>query len=356
MVALPAFKFAFLAIRQVSRPVAKQIVSRANTKRGVTYCVCIGLGRFSLGLSGVISEWTRAEERKQQAAKRTSEEKAAEAGESAPREDAAVAAMGAAGKASATASGCEAAAAAATAAGSSSSLSTATTATATTTAAMKAQAIDAVESSAAATAANSAATPATVTPRSRSLLQSVVYGPQPQGKVVDTYDSSVFLDPSRTVGEAARVFIRYPTRSAWDVFRQTFLAPFPEDRLVAAGADLLIELVAYTLLCTLLVVELHQQSRMSAAKEAHLQARLEAIEAKVNELVEYSKSAASSPPLEELSPLREPRVAGRLSGLWSAVAGGVGFAGGTLLRRSGGSDKGGVGDSGCKLTAEEREQ
>ncbi|KAG5485334.1 hypothetical protein LSCM4_05970 [Leishmania orientalis] len=354
MVALPAFKFAFLAIRQVTRPVARQIVSRANTKRALTYCVCIGLGRVSLGLSGVISEWTRAEEQKQKAAKRKSEETNAEADETALASRASVAtiaavqSMGVAGKASATASGCETA----STVGSSGSTTTTSTATPVSSAA-KAPAIDAEESSLAAT---SAATPATVTPRSRSLLQSVVYGPQPKGKVVDTYDSTVFLDPSRTVGEAARVFIRYPTRSAWDVFRQTFLAPFPEDRLVAAGADLLIELVAYTVLCTLLVVELNQQSRIAAAKEAYLQSRLEAIESKVNELVEYSNSAASSPPVQELHPVQELRVTGRLSGLWGAVTGGIGFAGGALLRRSRIGDKGGADDSGGRLAGEEREQ
>ncbi|KAG5483864.1 hypothetical protein CUR178_06861 [Leishmania enriettii] len=341
MVALPAFKFAFLAIRQVTRPVAKQIVSRANTKRALTYCVCIGLGRVSLGLSGVISEWTRAEEQKQKAAKRKSEETNAEADETALASRAsaatiaAVHSMGVVGKASATAGDCETA----STVGSSSSTTTTSTPTPVSSAA-KAPAIDAEESSLAAPAATSAATPATVTPRSRSLLQSVVYGPQPKGKVVDTYDSTVFLDPSRTVGEAARVFIRYPTRSAWDVFRQTFLAPFPEDRLVAAGADLLIELVAYTVLCTLLFVELNQQSRIAAAKEAYLQSRLEAIESKVNELVEYSNSAASSPTVQELHPVQELRVTGRLSGLWGAVTGGIGFASGALLRRSRVGDRG----------------
>ncbi|TPP53058.1 Optic atrophy 3 protein (OPA3) family protein [Leishmania donovani] len=306
MVALPAFKFVFLAIRQVTRPVAKQIVSRANTKRALTYCVCIGLGRVSLGLSGVIAEWTRAEEQKQREAKL----KAAQAAGATAAKNAAQVAMDA-GKA--------------------------------------------VESSIA-TTAKSAATPATVTPRSRSLLQSVVYGPQPKGGAVDTYDSTVFLDLSRTVGEVARVFIRYPSRSAWDVFRQTFLAPFPEDRLVAAGADLLIELVAYTVLCTLLVVELYQQSRTSAAKEAHLQARLEAIESKVNELVECSNRAASSPPVQELPPVRELRVTGRLSALWGAVTGGVGFVGDSVSRHTEGRKKSSASSSGGSLAAEELER
>ncbi|AYU76805.1 Optic atrophy 3 protein (OPA3) [Leishmania donovani] len=341
MVALPAFKFVFLAIRQVTRPVAKQIVSRANTKRALTYCVCIGLGRVSLGLSGVIAEWTRAEEQKQREAKL----KAAQAAGATAAKNAAQVAMDVVGKASTAASSSETP----NTAGSSSGTNTAASSAA------KAQAGKAVESSIA-TTAKSAATPATVTPRSRSLLQSVVYGPQPKGGAVDTYDSTVFLDLSRTVGEVARVFIRYPSRSAWDVFRQTFLAPFPEDRLVAAGADLLIELVAYTVLCTLLVVELYQQSRTSAAKEAHLQARLEAIESKVNELVECSNRAASSPPVQELPPVRELRVTGRLSALWGAVTGGVGFVGDSVSRHTEGRKKSSASSSGGSLAAEELER
>ncbi|CAG9570158.1 conserved hypothetical protein [Leishmania major strain Friedlin] len=337
MVALPAFKFVFLAIRQVTRPVAKQIVSRANTKRALTYCVCMGLGRVSLGLSGVIAEWTRAEEQKQREARL----KTAQATGAGAVQSAAQAAMDVVGKTS-TASGSEPP----NTVGSSSGTDTAMSSAA------KAQAGKAVESSIA-TTAKSAATPATVTPRSRSLLQSVVYGPQPKGGTVDTRDSTVFLDLSRTVGEVARVFIRNPSRSAWDVFRQTFLAPFPEDRLVAAGADLLIELVAYTVLCTLLVVELYQQSRTSAAKEAHLQARLEAIESKVNELVECSNRAASSPPVQELPPVRELRVTGRRSTLWGAVTGGVGFVGDSVSRHTDGRRKSSTSSS---LATEELER
>lgn len=325
MVALPAFKFVFLAIRQVTRPIAKQIVSRANTQRATTYRVCVGLGRVSLGLSGVISEWTRAEELKQKEAKRKSEEEsrakaakaaAAHAGDDDVKKRAAAAAMDvASGKGDPT----HASASSTTAAAASST-------------------------GTAAAAPAPGSTPATVTPRSRSLLQSVVYGPQPKGGPADTYDSSIFLDPSRTVGEAARVFIRYPSQSAWDVFRQTFLAPFPEDRLVAAGADLLIELLAYTILCTLLVVELMQQSRTTAAKEAHLQARLEAIEAKVNELVERNNNAVSTSMVEELPPVPELHVTGRLGALWGAMASGVSllgdsFAGGRSSS-SGGEEKG----------------
>ncbi|KAG5510094.1 hypothetical protein JKF63_06989 [Porcisia hertigi] len=318
MVGLPAFKFIFLAIRQVTRPVTKQIVSRANTKRGLTYGVCIGLGRVSLGLSGVISEWTRVEEQKQREAKRKSEENNNNATAAKKTLDT---------RANITRNVTEVAIHGANKASLTEGISEATTTASPT--------------------GKPVATPATVAPRSRSLLQCVVYGPQPQGGVADTYDSTVFLDPSRTVGEAARVFIRYPTRSAWDVLRQTFLAPFPEDRLVAAGADLLIELVAYTVLCTLLVVELLQQSRTSAAKEAHLQARLEAIESKVNELVEHSNRAASLPPVQELPRVPEVHVKGRLSALWGAVAHSVGYIGNGLVGNS---------RAGDDLTAEEGEQ
>lgn len=341
MVALPAFKFVFLAIRQVTRPVAKQIVQRANTKRALTYHMCIGLGRFSLGLSGVIAEWTRAEEQKQREAKKKSEEaqkvklaQAAEAGVEKAAEvakKAAEAAIHAVSgqhssrkekeKAAATAAGAvEAEVAAAMSADAQSPPQPAPTSTG--------QApTSSSTSSSSSTVQPPPVTLATVVPRSRSLLQSVVYGPQLKDSATDTYDSTVFLDPKRTVGEAARVFIRYPARSSWDVFRQTFLAPFPEDRLVAAGADLMIELVAYTVLCTLLVVELMQQSRTTAAKEAHVNARLEAIEAKVNELIEHSNESRAYPPLEELPPVPELQVTGRLGALWGAVTSGASFVG-----------------------------
>ncbi|KAK7200684.1 Optic atrophy 3 protein (OPA3) [Novymonas esmeraldas] len=339
MVALPAFKFVFLAIRQVTRPVARQIVARANTKRALTYRVCIGLGRVSLGLSGVISEWTRAEEQKLKEAKRKSEEESSAKAAAAQAAQSAQAASDVAKKAAGAAMDAVGAAAAPV------KSSAAAAAVVAEPAAAVVATKESSSESAPAPAGRAAATPATVTPRSRSLLQSVVYGPQPKGGVVDTYDSSVFLDPSRTVGEAARVFIRYPTRSAWDVFRQTFLDPFPEDRLVAAGADLLIELVAYTVLCTLLVVELLQQSRTSAAKEAHLQARLEAIESKVNELVEHNNSSTSAQQVEELPPVPELHVTGRLGALWGALTGGVGLVEGAF-----------VGDGGGASAAEERER
>ncbi|KPI83456.1 hypothetical protein ABL78_7512 [Leptomonas seymouri] len=360
MVALPAFKFVFLGIRQVTRPLAKQIVGRANTKRALTYRLCIGLGRFSLGLSGVISEWTRVEEQKQREAKKKSEEaqktKLAQAAEM-EREKAAEIAK-------------KAAAAAMNAVAKSTGGNTASTA-------MRAAAAASAEAETTATTSRTGqpsspkehpqqhepaasiyktffsppspssdtaqpattATAATVTPRSRSLLQSVVYGPQLKDSPTDTYDSTVFLDPNRTVGEAARVFIRYPARSSWDVFRQTFLAPFPEDRLVAAGADLMIELVAYTVLCTLLVVELLQQSRTTAAKEAHVNARLEAIESKVKELIEHNNESSTHPPLEELYPVPELQVPGRLGAMWGAVMRGASFVESTFSSGDGANSR-----------------
>ncbi|KPA76941.1 hypothetical protein ABB37_07320 [Leptomonas pyrrhocoris] len=379
MVALPAFKFVFLAIRQVTRPLAKQIVQRANTKRALTYRMCIGLGRVSLGLSGVIAEWTRAEEQKQREAKKKSEEaqvtrlaQAAEAemekaAEMAKR--AAEAVMNAVGKHSAGGSTAAAAAVAtpkvapttsATAPSSSpgehpSPQRPSTSAERTSAASSPSPSPSSSSPANAVLSTPAPATAATVTPRSRSLLRSVVYGPQLKDSPADTYDSTVFLDPTRTVGEAARVFIRYPARSSWDVFRQTFLAPFPEDRLVAAGADLLIELVAYTVLCTLLIVELLQQSRTTAAKEAHVNARLEAIEAKVNELVEQNNESRAYPPLEELPPVPELQVTGRLSALWGAVTTGAGLVG-SAFSSSDDDDDGSSSSSHRGSAAEERER
>jgi hypothetical protein len=378
MVALPAFKFVFLAIRQVTRPVAKQIVQRANTKHALTYRMCIGLGRFSLGLSGVIAEWTRAEEQKQREAKKKSEEtqkmKLAQAAEAEVEKAAGIAKKAA-----------EAVMHAVVKRGNVSTPSTSTpadtaSASASTTTVVQPEVDAGVPSSTTPTPAPTPSAPpqppaapasaeketsslstvvqpapvtlATVIPRSRSLLQSVVYGPQLKDSPTDTYDSTVFLDPKRTVGEAARVFIRYPARSSWDVFRQTFLAPFPEDRLVAAGADLMIELVAYTVLCTLLVVELMQQSRTTAAKEAHVNARLEAIEAKVNELVEHNNESRAYPTLEELPPVPELQVTGRLGALWGAVTSSASFVGSAF---TGGTDDG-TAIATVTSAAEERER
>lgn len=65
----------------------------------------------------------------------------------------------------------------------------------------------------------------TVTPRSRSLLQNITYGPLPKWATED--EAYIFLNASRSSGEAARLFIRHPYRSTWYVFSATFLAPFP---------------------------------------------------------------------------------------------------------------------------------
>ncbi|EPY35254.1 hypothetical protein STCU_01173 [Strigomonas culicis] len=288
MVALPAVKFVFLGIRQLTRPVVRRVVTRAMERRSVTYKVCIVLGRVSLGFTGVIAEWSRTEQQKRLEGKKKMEESArAEAAKKAAEaeEEKAVAPP----------------------------------AITITSALRKAEPAPAAEAEA--EKLHHTSLDSLVAPRSRSLLAEITYGPLP--KEQDTYDRSVFLDPKRTAGEAARVFIWHPYRSAWDVFRQTFLVPFPEKRLVDAGAELLIELSAYVVLALLLFWELQQQSRAAAAKEAHLQARLEAIEAKVNELARVTQRHADARAVDELAPVPELQVDGRLYALWKATELGV---------------------------------
>ncbi|EPY37923.1 hypothetical protein AGDE_06010 [Angomonas deanei] len=144
----------------------------------------------------------------------------------------------------------------------------------------------------------------------------MTYGPLPKDST-DTYDKTVFLDPKRSVGEATRVFIRHPYRSSYDVFRHNFLSPFPEKRLVDAGAELLIELLAYVVMATILYIELKQQWKTTAAKEAYVNSRLEAVEAKVNELARLSQELVEKSNLQvsELPPVPKLQLQGRLHSL-----------------------------------------
>lgn len=330
MVALPALKFVFLGVRQLTRPVVRRIVTRATTKKGPTRQACIVLGRLSLGLSGVIAEWSRKEDLKLVELKRKEAEE--------KREKAAVAAAVAAQKetdpAASTKSHSESTATPTAATGSKGATAAPSAPVASITAETKrlmkealgvAEGKDAIHEKEAAEKAAAAGVvevvkpqvaPAIATPRSRSLLNPLTYGPAP--KEADSgYDETIFLDPKRTAGEVARVFIRYPYRSVWTVFRKTFLAPFPEQKLIDAGAELLIELLAFFILAVILAFELRQQSKVTAAKEAHLEARLTAIESTVNELVRHSKNAGA-PGLHGLRELTVPKlvVPGRLYGMW----------------------------------------
>eukprot|EP00796_Vickermania_ingenoplastis_P004865 gene4865-3486_t len=214
MVGLPLIKLGFLAIRQVTRPLAKRVVERAKT--GTSRRVCIVLGRVSLGISGSIMELATQEEIK---AKQEKASKEASAGKLIP------APSMASGRKEADVTG----------------------------------------------AARVAA------PRSRSLLQGVSYGPLPR----ERYDPSVFVDPGRSAGEAVRIFIQYPYKSTWDIFRKRFLAPYPEDKLVDAGAELLLEFTAFFILAMVLSYELYLQFKATARKEAMLYARIDALERRV---------------------------------------------------------------------------
>lgn len=302
MVALPAMKFVMLGIRQLTKPVVKQVVTHASTKRGITYTACIWLGRVSLGLSGVIAEWSRTEVLKNtESPRKLKEEQGQSAGTDAEHE--AKRAIGA--EEAAPPEGDD--------------------------------------------TPHVVHLPASiVTPRSRSLLTTLTYGPPPKE---DTYDVSVFVDPKRTVGEAARVFIRHPYRSTWFVFRMTFLAPFPAKRLVSAGAELLIELLAYTVLAMMLFFELRQQFAAAAAKEAHLQARLEAIEEKLNHLVRISTGTWAHN-VSELPPTHKLEIVGRLHSLRKMAATGYKLFEGLVLPHET-SAKGATNSPGTGRTAKE---
>ncbi|RNF25848.1 uncharacterized protein Tco025E_01891 [Trypanosoma conorhini] len=193
---LPAFKFFFLAIRQLSKPVVKAIVSRAQNKATITRAVCIGFGRFSLGISLVIEKWT-AEDKSRgghgswavpgRSAAKTSE----------PEEG------------------------------------------------------------------------LLVVPRSRSLFQTAAPPRGSSGK--------------QRIG---RLFFRRPMQSSWGAFRSAYSSSIEEESLVKTGAEVLIELLVYSILAVALYFEVSTSSQASEAKEARMLQRIEALEGKVNELIQ----------------------------------------------------------------------
>lgn len=282
MVALPAFKLVFLGIRQLTRPIAKRIVARATSKHGITYSMCIGLGRVSLGMSGVIAEWSGKEARRRSELQKRAGETEGGPSTVQPKDDDGGDGGGdGRGHRSRKTSG---------------------------------TAEEAASAAASSTEKEHVVTlPRIVTPRSRSLLEPIMYGPAVEGKAQD--DNADFLvSGRRTPGAVMRVLIVQPYQSAWHVFKASFLAPFPEKRLVDAGADFMIELIAYTVLALLLVIEMRQASRSASAKEEHVNARLDAIEEKINELVRTSSGAAQRN-VEELPPVPELKIRGRLDSL-----------------------------------------
>lgn len=227
-------KVGFLALRQATKPFTKRLVERA--KVGHTRSLCIALGRFSLGLSGAIIELSQQEEVKA-AQDRAKEDKKDED----PKRQHAVSQEGNLKENSGTTS---------------------------------------ASPSPASSLPDWEKEVRTASPRSRSLLESISYGPLPKKR----YDSSVFLDPNRAAGEAINIFILYPYKSMWELFRNRFLAPYPVDKLVDAGADLLVEVMAFMILSLILTYELTLQFRATARKEAILQARMEHFERQIARL------------------------------------------------------------------------
>lgn len=212
MVALPFLKIIFLGVRQVTRPIAKQVVERA--KEGRKRQLCIALGRLSLGVSGTISEWTFQEEIKAKSLKEKETDPSTEP----------VKGEASRSKTKVTA-GCQ-----------------------------------------------------VTTPRSRSLLGSISYGPLPELR----YDPTVFLQKGGA--EAFKVLVQYPYQGLWEMLRRRFFAPYPEDKLVDAGAALLLELVAFFVLAGILTYELSVQFKATAKKEALLYYRIQTLEDKLLEV------------------------------------------------------------------------
>ncbi|CCW67685.1 unnamed protein product [Phytomonas sp. Hart1] len=262
MVPLPVFKFVFLGIRQLTKPITKHVVARANAKKGITHKVCIGLGRISLGLSGVITEWSNKEMQKQAKNEEFTEEENRKAAKTPSKLESEAIEFGGESPSGGNA-------APQNKANPKSSSSMAKT---------DLNFPQGMESKKSVNAIASA------TPRSRSLLEVLTYGPQP--KESDRYDSSIFVNPRWLAGGVARILIGQSYHSAWAVFRTTFLSPFPEERLVNAGVDLLIEMLAYMVLASLLFWELSIQSKANAAKEA----KIDEMEKKLNQLVDMMHS------------------------------------------------------------------
>ncbi|ORC88580.1 uncharacterized protein TM35_000162180 [Trypanosoma theileri] len=206
MAPLPAIRLFLLAVRQISKPVVKATVMRAQNKATFTRAVCIGLGRFSFGVSRVVAKWSAEE--------RVSRRQGVN--------------------------------------GNSNSSSNTGSSTAT--------------SGDAATKSKDKETENLVSaPRSRSLLRAASE---------DTMRSSRLL------------FVRRPVESAWQAFRTAFFAPCDEKVLVSTGAELLIELIVYSILVVVLYFELSTQAKAAEAKHKYLLSRIEALERKVNELIE----------------------------------------------------------------------
>ncbi|KEG13677.1 hypothetical protein DQ04_00851030 [Trypanosoma grayi] len=110
-------------------------------------------------------------------------------------------------------------------------------------------------------------------------------------------------------------------QSAWQTFRTAFFAPFDEERLVGAGAEVLIELLVYSVLVVVLYLELRTSSQSAEAKERQLLQRIDALERKVNELIqdhhEGALDALQTP--EPVVVSRLGRITQKLNGLLSAV-------------------------------------
>ncbi|EKF39238.1 hypothetical protein MOQ_000541 [Trypanosoma cruzi marinkellei] len=196
MAPLPAFKFFFLAIRQISKPVVKATVSRAKREKTITRALCLSLGRFSLGISCVIEKWNAED------IPRRGDGLGTNSGSSAAKE-------------------------------------------------------------------NQVREGFLVAPRSRSLLQKNT--------------TSGGSDGTQRIG---RLFLRLPMQTAWGAFRSAYSSSIDEERLVKIGAEVLIELLVYSILSAALYFELSTASKASEAKEAGLLQRIEALERKVNELVQ----------------------------------------------------------------------
>ncbi|EAN79646.1 Optic atrophy 3 protein (OPA3), putative [Trypanosoma equiperdum] len=201
----PVYRFALLAIRQMSKPMVSRTVKKAQHGASITRTVCLRLGHLSAAISSVMARWHVEEKHKPSPVNSSKQDSATGEGSTSTfgksKEDRAV----------------------------------------------------------------------TVAPRVRSLL-----GSTPSSRGGRSRSGRIF-------------FSSRPMRTVWQTFREGYSASLSEEHLVAAGAELLIELLVYFILAFVLYAEITSSAKASEAKERRLLQRIDALEQKVNELVEANK-------------------------------------------------------------------
>ena len=121
-------------------------------------------------------------------------------------------------------------------------------------------------------------------------------GPTPQSPVAPK--SAETLESLKSDKFTDRPTLRRPVQSVVQTFRRRFYAPVPEKVLCDAGAEVLVEVLAYLIAALILAYEYASSTNSAKEKEAYLLARIDALEEKVRELATehpYIESLAISP-------------------------------------------------------------